>query len=170
MSAGWFPLMTTNTIGFPPMNCKGLIFESTEDSTLTVYAPPHVISRTSPQPKSRSEGLDGKMETITLPVAFGWNRPPSAQIEVVAPFLQNTIGSWLITGAAWEPFKWLLLALEPLQVLLLRPALRPPRHCPPPIHTIVERGQPSQLAARMRKGIESAAFQRIGRRSYHGRG
>lgn len=111
VNSRWLPFKTINTIKPPPLSCGNLRLRFKEGSTVTISAPRFEVARTYPEATDRNEPLTGDTEIITIPVSFSWDRPLSVQLEVVSPILRNPIGKLLLSGAGWEPIKWILCAL-----------------------------------------------------------
>jgi hypothetical protein len=93
------------------MACGELCLYAKRDSTITLVARRHVLGKTDPEPKSRTEGLTGDTESIVIPVESSWDRPLSFQLQGVTPILRNAVGNFLLSVASWEPLKWVLLAI-----------------------------------------------------------
>lgn len=111
IASRWLPFKTLNALNFPAMSCQDMIFDSDATSSLTLTAPRFEIAKTDPDPKSRTEKLDGDNEVIILPIEFRWDVVPAVQLQLISPLLRSRIGDLLLSGAAWEPIKWILLVV-----------------------------------------------------------
>jgi hypothetical protein len=83
------------------MACGELRLYATRDSTITLVARRHVLGKTDPEPKSRTEGLTGDTESIVIPVESSWDRPLSLQLQGVTPILRNAAGNFLLSVASY---------------------------------------------------------------------
>jgi hypothetical protein len=106
----WFPVTTPNVLLFPEMSCKDLFFRASEDSRFVVKVPHYAIAKVYPEAITHDETVVDDMDSFVLPIRFGWNLAPTVQLEVIAPFMRNWVGAKLLSGALWEPLKWVVLA------------------------------------------------------------
>lgn len=128
ISVRWFPLTTAARISFPNMSCVPSLRASRE-SKLSIYFPKYVVKNVFPHPDQRDEEVVGDRERIVVPVVFAGDEPPSVQIELMSVLVRNRAGMAVLDGAAWEPLKWILLALcaifgEQIKTSVLIPSVR----------------------------------------------
>ena len=111
----WYQAKTINKISFPELftrfdTTQGYFFPRlTDKSKIELIAPKYSIGQSYPAFEQRADMLDGN-EQVRIPVQFTFDTVPELRIELVNPILRNFVGAAILTGVAWSPFKWLVLA------------------------------------------------------------